>query len=153
MHSVRAFEHAKHDRLAASAAAALTLCSCGGGGGYEAATVPPISPAPLLGALTIVAPARASFGQAPTHVFADAASPNFSTGPAAGTIFPRLQTSVALTSKAIEPDANVNAVGGTATVQNGDLVLNISGGASGRWDSSLDWTRAGWWAVGPTWDW
>jgi hypothetical protein len=82
-------------------------------------------------------------------MLANSATPNFTSGPAAGTTFPLLQTTLLIDEASIKPDSAVNAEGGVATVSGGALSINIAGieDAPSSANPDLDWTRAGWWAA------
>lgn len=87
-------------------------------------------------------------------VLADSATPNFRTGPAAGTVFPLLQTALALDSDSIEPDIGLNAAGGTSIVSSGQLNIQLANGDYfvPQFHSNLDWTSVGYWSDGGAWD-
>jgi hypothetical protein len=87
-------------------------------------------------------------------VFASEGGPNFTTGPAAGTVFPLLQTVLGWGSSGVAADAAANAAGGTAMVETGQLKVAMPGfdgvpQFSGY--ANLDWTRVGYWSI-DTWD-
>ena len=98
-------------------------------------------------------------------VLATQSGPNFTTGPAPGTVFPLLQTTLVVDHDGIDADPEANAAGGTATVQGASLSVNLLhthaglpgvhgfAGEPQMWDdSNLDWTRAGYWSTGGVWD-
>ena len=140
-------------RLSAVSAAILMLTACGGGSGATGfvGSTPPPPPAPPppspASGLTVSAPARATVGAGLTPVLANSATPNFTTGPAAGTAFPLLQTTVVLDPASIAPDAAVNTVGGTVTAREGALTLSIDGHDVDLALQALDWTLAGPWST------
>jgi hypothetical protein len=136
--------------LTAAVAMVLALAACGGGGGgggFVGSTPPPPTPPPPAPTLSVSAPARATVGAGLTPVLANSATPNFTTGPAAGTEFPLLQTTVVLDPTSIAPDTAVNAAGGTVTAQPGALTLSIDGHDVALARQSLDWTLAGPWST------
>lgn len=102
----------------------------------------------------ISAPARAVVGSGAVPVLANSATPNFTTGPAPGTVFPLLQTVLTLDDDSIGPDTAVNAAGGTATVSSGQLAIQVADGGyfTPDFHSNLDWTSAGYWSEGGAWD-
>jgi hypothetical protein len=51
-----------------------------------------------------------------TPVLASPGGANFTTGPATGTVFPLLQTTLVIDNHGIAADPAANAAGGTATV-------------------------------------
>jgi hypothetical protein len=80
---------------------------------------------------------------------------NFTTGPAAGQVFPLLQTTLVLDPTSIKADTVANGFGGGARVVGGALLLSIAGfnDMDTSWtDASLDWARAGYWSTGGVWD-
>jgi hypothetical protein len=79
-------------------------------------------------------------------VVASSATPNFTTGPATGTEFPLLQTTILLDVTSIAADTAVNATGGTVTAQQGGLTLSIDGHNAEIAAGTLDWTMAGSWS-------
>jgi hypothetical protein len=98
-------------------------------------------------------------------VLASPGGPNFTTGPAAGTVFPLLQTTLVIENDGIDADPEANAAGGTATIDGGVLnvdLLHTHAGLPGThgfagppdWsgDPNLDWTRVGYWSTGGVWD-
>jgi hypothetical protein len=100
-----------------------------------------------------------------TPVLASQAGPNFTTGPAPGTVFPLLQTTLVVDSVGIDADTEANAAGGTATIEGVDLNVNLLhthaglpgvhgfAGEAHLWgDPNLDWTRVGYWSTGGVWD-
>ena len=102
-----------------------------------------------------------------TPVLATQGGPNFTTGPAPGTVFPLLQTTLVMDSAGIDADPEANAAGGTATIEGADLVVNLlhthaalpgthgfAGSVHPEWqgDPNLDWTRVGYWSTGGVWD-
>ena len=136
--------------LAAAFVLMLSACGGGGGGGGFVESTPPPPPLPPPAAVTISAPARASVGPGTSPVLASMATPNFTTGPAPGTTFPLLQTTVVLDATSIAPDAAVNAAGGRATVQGGVPTLTIDGmdvKPPPHSYSFLDWTVVGPWST------
>lgn len=151
-------------RSAAVAATALALCACGGGGGGGggiASTPPPQtstptpSPTPTPAAASIGAPARATTAGSTAPVVASLGGPNFTSGPAAGTVFPALQTTMVYAENAApRADSAANAAGGTATVIAGVVTPNIAdfsiADARSSWagHADLDWTRVGSWSTG-----
>jgi hypothetical protein len=98
-------------------------------------------------------------------VLASQGGPNFTTGPAPGTVFPLLQTTLVVDGSGIDADPEANAAGGTATIQDGAINVNLLhthaglegehgfvGQAQSWGDPNLDWTRAGYWSTGGVWD-
>jgi hypothetical protein len=141
---------------------AVALAACGGGGGGIASTPPaPMTPSPTPTptptSFSISAPARASTGPGAAAVLASPAGPSFTSGPAASTVFPLLQSAVVYGATSVKPDAAVNAAGGTASAQQGALSINIGAFTTAdvrmSWSgyANLDWTRAGYWATGGGW--
>ena len=102
-----------------------------------------------------------------TPVLATQGGPSFTTGPAPGTVFPLLQTTLVIDSDGIDADPDANAAGGTATIESGALSVNLlhthaglagnhgfAGTPPQEWlgDPNLDWTRVGYWSTGGVWD-
>lgn len=145
--------------MAAISSAALALAACGGGTDTFVRSTPPapvVPPPPPPPQLTISAPAKATVGPGLTPIIADATGPNFTTGAAEGTVFPLLQTALAIDATSIKPDTAVNTAGGAAIVDQGKLLINI-GAFEGEpaYSANLDWTRTGYWSVDipeGTWD-
>lgn len=103
----------------------------------------------------ILEPARASTGGSAPAVLASNGGPTFTTGPAPGTAFPLLQTTLVDDGDSLGPDNALNAAGGTASLQSGNLVINMNGfdGDPGLPEySNLDWTLVGYWSTGGVWD-
>ena len=152
-------------RIACASAIVAGLGGCGGGGGGgQVAVIPPPppsptpTPTPTPTAFSIFAPANASVGStAGAPVFAGQGGPNFTTGPSAGTKFPLLQTTMVYDDKSARPDAQVNASGGSASIQGGALTIDVAAfqNADVKFLSSdyanLDWTRVGYWSTGGGW--
>ena len=92
---------------------------------------------------------------AAASVTATDGGPSFTSGPAQGTVFPLLQTTLASDNAGIRPATAVNSAGGTAAVSNGALSITI-GGFTGLPNNAgysyLDWTRVGYWSTGGIWD-
>ena len=127
---------------------ALSACfggGSGGGGGFVGSTPPPPPSPPPVATVSISAPARAAVGPGVSPVLANSATPNFTTGPAPGTIFPLLQTTLVLDGDSIEPDTTLNAAGGTAIVSSGQLSIQLADGGYfvPQSFSNLDWTSVG----------
>lgn len=152
----------KASRLLYLPAMVMTLAACGGGGGSGVAFIPPPptltpsptpTPTPTPGSVSITAPAPATM-PAGSPVLATSGGPTFTSGTSAATQFPLLQTAMVYDETSALADAAVNAAGGTATVQNGSLALNVAAfdRAIVRYSQSgyadLDWTRAGYWTTG-----
>ena len=143
---------------ASSIAMALAACGGGGGGGFVASTpTPPVAPPPPPpppAQVVISAPARATVGPGVASVLDNAAGPNFATGPSPATVFPLLQTVLTLDQDSIEPDAALNAAGGTATVSAGQFRIQLADGDyfAPQYSASLDWTSVGYWSDGGAWD-
>lgn len=141
--------------MASAFAMAFTLTACGGNGGSGIASAlpppppPPPPPAPSL----ISAPGSATTGTGPQAVLAALGGPNFTTGPAARTAFPLLQTAMTWDSPlagGVAADEFTNANGGTATVEGGQLKTDYD---DTPWFgyADLDWTRVGYWSVPGDW--
>ena len=156
MPTVTPHKHMRVAKWAAASSIALALGACGGGGGGSVARTPPppSAPPPPPPAVGIFAPARATVAPDNAPVLANAANPNFTTGPAPGTVFPLLQTTLTLDGDSIEPDTRLNAAGGTATVSSGQLRIQLADGDYfvPQFDSNLDWTSVGYWSDGGAWD-
>lgn len=116
-----------------------------------------------MGVITAPAAATTASGLAP--VLASPGGLNFTTGPAVGTVFPLLQTTLVIDDDGIDADPEANAAGGTATVEAGTLTVDLRhthAGLTGThgfvgppdWSgyANLDWTRVGYWSTGGTWD-
>lgn len=139
---------------------ACALGGCFGGGGSGPRPMPLVPPPPgpppppPQGAAVIFAPARASVGPGTAPVLANSATPNFTTGPAPGTVFPLLQTALSLGNDRVEPATAINAAGGTATVSSGQFAIQIADGSyfTPDFHSNLDWTSVGYWSEGGAWD-
>ena len=133
----------------AASSLALALAACGGGTDtvLRSTPTPPVAPPPPPPALTISAPAKASVGPGVVPVMATGEDPNFTTGPTIGTTFPLLQTVLLLDDSTIRPDPGIYETGGVAVAEPGDLSINTNNlvDVTSTVDSSLDWTRAGWW--------
>lgn len=138
---------------------ALTACGGGGDGAFVANTPPPPptpTPTPTPGAFSISAPDRAT-GPGAMPVFATPDGPSFTSGPAAGTVFPLLQTAMIYDANSARPDAVTNAAGSTATFQAGALDINADAfiqtdvRSSSSNSANLDWTRVGYWSTGGGW--
>lgn len=131
----------------------LALGGCGGGGGGGGGPSftprPPPTPTPTPTGL-ISAPARATTGGGPAPVFATPGGPNFTTGHAAGTEFPILQSAMTWNGPRVEADTSRNAQGGTATVDSGHLKVTYDANPSSG-HADLDWTRVGYWVVQTDW--
>jgi len=144
-----------------SIALAISVTACGGGGGGGIAALPPppvtVTPKPPPAAFSISAPGRGSTAEGLSPVVASSGGPNFTTGPAAGTVFPLLQSTMVYGASSAKSDAAANAAGGTATFEQGALNLNVPAfnQADVRGDRSgyanLDWTRVGYWGTGGGW--
>ena len=161
------FSKVRRQRRPAWAAASvivLALSACGGGGGGGIASIPnppqaatpapTPSPTPAAATAAISAPARATIAGSAAPVLASDGGPNFTSDPAAGTVFPLLQTTMVYDDRSAKADATVNAAGGTATVEAGELQIGIAAfeaadvKASSTGHPDLDWTRVGSWSTG-----
>jgi len=139
--------------MASFTAIAVALAGCGGGGGVDSMPPAPVAATPTPAATPSAVPARASVGAGPAPVFATAGGPNFTTGTAAGTAFPMLQTVMFQNGSHYESDTGAIAAGGAATFDGGQLSVNIPDSRPGPWSgySDLDWTRAGHWGISTDW--
>jgi hypothetical protein len=143
-------------RTASSIALALGLGACGGGGGYGAIAFMPTPPQAVTPTPTPTqsgGPAGATTGAGPASVFATAGGPNFTTGPAAATVFPMLQTAMFQNGTAYQAGTFTTAAGGAATFNGGQVTVNIPDSRPDVWSgyADLDWTRAGHWHVSTDW--
>ena len=90
-------------------------------------------------------------------VLASSGGPNFTSGPAAGTVFPLLQTTMIYDPNSARADAVTNAAGGTAAFQSGEPNIKVDAfvkadvRSSFSTSANLDWTRAGYWSTGGDW--
>jgi len=95
-------------------------------------------------------------GSAPVaSVFATQGGPNFTTGPAPGTVFPVLQTLLLTDENSVQADSTGNAAGGTVTVEAGELQFSapiFTGTPQFSGYANLDWTRVGYWGSNGYWD-
>lgn len=154
---------ARFTAMLCSLSVLIGVAACGGGDGGVVTSTPTPTPSPAptptpTPPLTtkISAPTAATMGSNVPPVFASTGGPNFTTGPAAGTTFPLLQTMIALDNERILPDFVPFQNAAKATVTSGSLQLDVQGRFQGPPTSSgsadLDWTRYGYWSTGGFWD-
>jgi hypothetical protein len=143
--------------MASSIALALGLTACGGGGGgyggIAFTPAPPMTPTPTPVPTLSGGPVRATIGAGPASVLATAGGPNFTTGPAAATVFPMLQTAMTQDGFYYQADPSTTAAGGAATFNDGQVTVSIPDSRPDPWSgyADLDWTRAGHWNVWTDW--